>query len=98
MFVVRDVFRCKPGHARDIAERFRKLVPSMEREDGFQNVRVMVDYVTTYWTVVIEADFETLDQFERHAREFGTRPEVKETMAGYMDVVEGGHREMYRLF
>jgi hypothetical protein len=28
---------------------------------------------------------------------FSARPEVKEKLAGYMDMVEGGHREIYRI-
>ena len=97
MYLVRDVFRCKPGKARDLAGRFKRLLPAMEREDGFVNGRVMVDAVADYWTVVLEAEFESLAQFEKHMAEFSQRAEVKEVMAGYMELVEGGHRELYRL-
>jgi heme-degrading monooxygenase HmoA len=97
MFVVRDVFRCKPGKARELAERFKKTVPSCEEHDGFTNCRVMVDAVADYWTVVLECDFERLDDFEGHMRDFGGRAEVKEALAGYMDLVVEGHREIYRL-
>ncbi|MFP5246490.1 MAG: hypothetical protein ACLGH0_07320 [Thermoanaerobaculia bacterium] len=96
MLVIRDVFRCKPGHAKDIAARFKQLIPAMEK-DGFTNCRVMVDYVADYWTVVLESDCETLEQFEGHMRAFGQRPEVQEVMRGYMDLVDGGHREIYRI-
>jgi hypothetical protein len=46
---------------------------------------------------VIEADCPSLDHFERHMREFGARPEVREALEGYMDLVEGGRREIFRL-
>ncbi len=97
MFVVRDVFRCKPGKARELAERFKKTFASCEEHDGFTNCRVMVDAVADYWTVVVECDFERLDDFEGHMRDFGTRPEVREAMEGYMDLVVEGHREIYRI-
>ena len=97
MFVVRDIFKCKPGKAKDLAARFKKLLPSMEAEDGFVNGRVMVDAFADYWTVVVEAEFASLAQFERHMNEFSQRPEVREVMAGYMDLVEGGHRELWRV-
>ena len=32
-----------------------------------------------------------------HMRNFGSRPEVKEALQGYMDLVDGGHREIYKI-
>ena len=95
--MIRDVFRCKPGKARALAEKFRETVPSMERDDGFMNCRVMTDVVGTYWTVVLQAEVDSLDRFERHMREFGARPAVRAALDGYMDLVDGGHREIYRI-
>ncbi len=97
MFLIRDVFRCKPGKAGALARMFLDTVPSMEKEDGFRNVRVMTDAVAAYWTVVLQAEVEDLAQFEGHMRSFGARPEVKAALAGYMDLVDGGHREIYRI-
>ncbi|HVR41207.1 MAG TPA: hypothetical protein VMU84_19090 [Thermoanaerobaculia bacterium] len=97
MFVIRDVFRCKPGKAKELIERFKRTIPEMEREDKFTNIRLMVDAVADYWTVILEADCPSLDDFERHLREFGTRPAVREALDGYMDLMEGGRREIYRL-
>jgi len=97
MYVVRDIFRCKPGKAKDLVAKFKKTIQSMEQLDGFSNVRLMVDAVADYWTVVLESDVATLEQFERHMREFGARPEVREAMEGYMDLVEGGRREIFRI-
>ena len=97
MYVVRDVFRCKPGKAKDLVGKFKQTVESMEKGDGFTNIRIMVDAVASYWTVVIESDVSTLEEFERHSREFSARPEVRAAMEGYMDLVEGGHREIFRL-
>ena len=97
MFVIRDVFRCKPGKAKELVEKFQRTIATMQRDDGFTNVRVMVDAVADYWTVVLEADCPSLADFERHLREFGARPEVREAMGGYMDLVEGGHREIWRV-
>jgi heme-degrading monooxygenase HmoA len=97
MYVVRDIFRCKPGKAKELVAKFKKSVKSMEQLDGFSNVRVLVDAVADYWTVVVESDVATLEQFEGHQREWGARPEVREAMEGYMDLVEGGRREIFRI-
>jgi hypothetical protein len=97
MLLIRDVFRCKPGKARELADRFKRTFPSLEREDGFRNCRVMVDYVADYWTVVLQAEVESIEQFDKHMREFGSRPDVKDILSGYMDLVDGGHREIYKI-
>lgn len=97
MYLIRDVFRCKPGQAKEVAARFKRLVPHMEREDHFRNCKVMVDAVANYWTVVVEAEVESLAAFETHQAEFSQRTEVREVMSGYMELVEGGHREIYRI-
>ncbi len=97
MFLIRDIFRCKPGKAGALAKMFKQTVPSMESEDGFANCRVMVDYVATYWTVVLQAEVDAIEKFDAHMRNFGSRPEVKEALQGYMELVDGGHREIYKI-
>ena len=96
MILIRDVFRCKPGKSMELAERFKGTFPSMQASDGFVP-KVMVDLVADYWTVVLESEAEDLSQFERHMREYRDRPEVRQAMDGYMELVESGRREIYRL-
>jgi len=97
MYLIRDVFRCKPGKARTVAEKFNRTIPSMEAQDGFRNCRVLVDFVADYWTVVLQAEVEELSAFEAHMASFSARPEVKEALEGYLELVEAGHREIYRV-
>ncbi len=97
MLLVRDVFRCKPGKSRQVAEMFKKTISSMEKLDGFRNPRVMLDLVANYWTVVLESEVDSLERFESHMTAFSSRPEVREALAGYMDLVEGGEREIYKI-
>ena len=97
MYIVRDVFRCKPGKAKFVAEKFKRTIPSMEKVDGFRDCRVMVDAVASYWTVVVEAEVESLAAFESHMTSFGARPEVQEALQGYMDLVDSGYREIFHI-
>jgi hypothetical protein len=97
MYLIRDVFQCKPGKAKQLAEKLRATFASTEEHDGFRNSRILVDVVARYWTVVWEAEIESLEQFERHMAGYGARPEVQEAMAGYLDLVDGGHREIFRI-
>lgn len=97
MFVVRDVFRCKPGHSRAIAERFKKGFPLMRKMKGFVSARVLIDSVTDYWTVVLEIEVESLADYERQMNEYSSSEEFGAIMKGYMDEVEGGHREIFKI-
>jgi heme-degrading monooxygenase HmoA len=76
MYVVRDVFTCKPGMSRKLAELFKATIPMMTGMEGFTGARVMVDAVAGYWTVVLEADVESLAEFERQMATFGSRQDV----------------------
>jgi heme-degrading monooxygenase HmoA len=97
MYVVRDIFRCKPGHSKSVAERFKKSFPLMQKMKGFVSARVLIDYVTSYWTVVLEIEVESLGDFERQMNEYSASPEFREAMKGYMDEVDGGHREIFKI-
>ena len=45
MFLIRDVFRCKPGKAGALAAMFKKTVASMESQDGFANCGVPISEI-----------------------------------------------------
>lgn len=97
MYVVREVFRCKPGHSKSVSERMKKSFPLMQKMKGFVSARVLIDYVASYWTVVLETEVESLAEFERQMTEYSGSQEFKDMMKGYMDEVDGGHREIYRI-
>ena len=97
MYVVRDVFRCKPGHSKSVVEKFKKTLPLMQKMKGYISARVLIDYVTSYWTVVLEVEVESLGDFERQMNEYSASLEFREVMKGYMEEVDGGHREIFRI-
>jgi hypothetical protein len=94
MFIVRNVFRCKPGQAKNLVEKFKAALPIMRE---IANHRILVDEVATFWTVVIETETEDLAAFEKMLQERGGRQDVQDAMAGYMDLVDSGHREIFRV-
>jgi len=95
MFLVRDVFTAKPGCAKELVKKFKQAAPFMEQQ-GFCNSKIMTDVVSNYWTVVLEAEVESLSAFEKHEG-FTSKPEVKEIMKDYMTLVEGGYREIFKI-
>jgi hypothetical protein len=97
MIVIRDVFRCKPGKAKVLIEQFKTAMPLMIGEENMGKVRILVDAVSTYWTVVIETEAESLAEFEKRMSEMKPSPEAEKAMENYMDNVDGGYREIFRI-
>lgn len=97
MYVIRDVFKCKPGHSRSVAEKFKNALVLTRKIRGVSNGRVLIDYVGAYWTVVLESEVENLAQFEKEMIEYGADKQMQKAVKGYMDEIEGGHREIFRI-
>jgi hypothetical protein len=95
MYLIRDVFNTKPGHAKDLVAKFKQAIPHM-RSPGMRGMRVMTDTVAGYWTVVCETEVEELQTYFDLGRAEAS-PELTEAMKGYMDLVNGGHREIFRI-
>jgi hypothetical protein len=95
MFVIRNVFRCKPGQAKAVGEKFKAAHEHMT--DLVTDSRVMVDEVGRFWTVVVEVTVDDLSAFTKALHERGAREEVQNAMAGYMGQVESGYREIFRV-
>jgi hypothetical protein len=93
MFIVRDIFKAKPGKAKDLVAKFKAAAPHFQ-SSGLKNVRVMTDIVADYWTVVLETECEDLAQYFENK---DNKAKAGEAMKGYMDFVEGGHREIFRI-
>jgi len=95
MYLVRNVFRTKPGMANELVKKFKQTTPYM-KDAGYYNGRLLTDVVAGYWTVVLEFEVENLSVFES-ATGFTSRPEVKEIMKDYMNLVETGYREIFKI-
>lgn len=97
MFLVRNVFKCKPGKSKSLIEKLKSANALMKAAGAIINERVLVDEVAQFWTVVIETEVEDMAGFAQAMQEYGSRPDVREAMAGYMDLVDGGYREIFRI-
>ncbi|MGA9120601.1 MAG: hypothetical protein WB699_14650 [Bacteroidota bacterium] len=96
MFVSREVFHCKPGHAKDLVAVFKKLSPMM-KEMGVSDMRIFTDISgQPYWTVVVEQEVKSLDEFAELSRTTMADPRVSGIFAGYHEHVIGGTREIYK--
>jgi hypothetical protein len=96
MYLIRDIFHTKPGRAKDFVAMVKKAMPHM-RTPGIHSMRVMTDTVAGYWTVVCETEVEELQTYFDAARSESQNPEAEAAMKGYMDLVNGGEREIFRI-
>jgi len=94
MFVIRNVFRCKPGQAKNVIEKFKAVQPIMQE---IASHKIMVDEVAGFWTVVVEVETEDLATFQKMLHERGSDPRIQDAMSGYLDFVESGYREIFRV-
>jgi len=97
MYVVRDVFDCKPGQSKAIADKFKAALPMMKTMPGFISGRVLIDAVGSYWTVVLELEVESLAMYEKQMTEYSSSEKMREALKGYMDLINGGHREIFKV-
>ncbi len=99
MYLVRELFNAKPGKAKDLVKIFKTLIPYFEQSGEMMNCKVMTDATGNYWTVVFEAEVNDIGNFFKQLRSPSTPPppEVMDVMKGYMDCVQGGHRDIYIL-
>jgi hypothetical protein len=96
MFIIRNVFHCKPGKAKDLVQVFKKSSALMQ-EAGMRPSRVMTDLSATFWTVVFETEAESMEAWEKEFQTYSSKPEIQNAMKGYMEFVERGHREIWRV-
>lgn len=94
MYLIREVFQAKPGKAKELVKKFKQAAPYFEN-DVMKGYKVMTDIATTYWTVVLESEVEDLGKFAKEMRGGTPEPELEKIMEGYMDLVDGGYREIF---
>ncbi len=96
MYVVRNVFKCKAGEAKHLVTKFKSVFDVMQ-EHGFNNPRIMTDTVSNYWTVVFEVEVETPGAYFDATDNMPREDERMKGMDGYMDHVESGYREIFKV-
>lgn len=97
MYVIREVLHCKPGKARQMAEKFRAISHALEQM-GHEPMRLLTDVTgEPFWTIVAEAQVETIDDFFAVEQKLTANESVRKVMADYHDLVESGRREIFRV-
>ena len=95
MIIVRDVFRLHFGKAKEARELLERGVGVL-RDAGYPVARVLADVTGTYYTLVMEARFESLGAYERTLAEGTDQREWQEIYRQLVPLVREGHREVMR--
>jgi len=101
MYLVREVFHCRPGQVRPLVKKFLAM-SELGKKIGMPPMRIMTDVIgPRYWTLIAEMEVSSLAAFEEmSSNPQGTPEDMKkfeELMKGYHDLVDHGHREVYKI-
>lgn len=101
MLLIREVFHCKPGKVRPLVEKFLAM-SKLNEKMAFPKMRVMTDFCgENYWTLVSEWEVASMKDFEDMMQAQPDDPEImkefEKIMEGYHDLIDHGHREIYKV-
>jgi len=101
MLLIRDIMYCKPGKVRPLVEKFLAM-SKLNEKMGMAKMKVMTDLsAERYWTVVAEMEVPSLEAFEKMMSGEGFKDadmkQFESIMQGYHELVDQGHREVYKL-
>ncbi|MHB0970210.1 MAG: hypothetical protein ACYC7A_03025 [Thermoanaerobaculia bacterium] len=93
MVIIRNVFQCKPGQAKNLVALLKQTFVG---SPGMPQARVMTDLSAGFWTVVLETEAASLEEWEKQMSA-STASGARSPMEGYMELVTGGYREIFRV-
>jgi len=96
MYVVRNVFRAKPGRAVDLVRMFQQFAAALPPGLGLGPTRILTDASAGFWTVVVEDEVADLAVYLHTVEQMG-RLEAAKHLAGYHELVESGYREILKV-
>ena len=95
MYLIRNVFQAEPGMVKELVKIWKAVIPIAEKH-GYKGNRILTDVASDFWTFIYEYEIESLADFEK-GESFTSDPEVRKLMDGYMDMVSGGYREIFKI-
>lgn len=95
MIVVRNVFQLKFGKARDALALWKEGREIARRTGSPESMRAMTDLVGSFYTLVMEEEYESLSAMEKAMeRDMGVE-EWKAWYQKFVPLVENGYREIF---
>ena len=98
MYLIREVMHCKPGKVRPMVEKFKELGKVLKKMGYKKPLHILTDVSgERYWTVIAAQEVESLEEYAEMSRRTISDKKLKKVMKDYHDLVESGHREIYRV-
>ena len=96
MFIVRETFTAKPGHAGHLAKMMKDEMANWKGFKGY----VMLDFVTDYNQIVVEYELESLADFEKMMADYKkeqTKEKNNDKPPAYTELYLTGKREIFKI-
>jgi hypothetical protein len=93
MILVRDIFQAKYGQGGELVSLFKEAQRQWPPYGG----RILTDVSGTFFTVVVETEVESLDQWESAISDVFSKSEFGDWFGRMQKLVESGSREFYRI-
>lgn len=95
MILVRDVFQAEYGKAGDLVALFKEAREKWPTR--YAGSHILTDASGPFFTVVTEAEFESLAAWEQSIAEIFSLPEFGNWFERMTPLVESGRREFYNI-
>ena len=98
MILIRDVFQLEFGKSKEAVAAWKEGLALFEKS-GMKpgTTRLLTDLVGNYYTLVFEAQFESLSHYEEVMKAEMGKPEWKDWHAKVLKFNRGGHREIFNI-
>lgn len=95
MYIVRETFIAKPGHAGPLAKMMKEEMTKMPGFKGY----VMLDFVTNYNTIVCEYELNSMADFEKMMTDYKKEQAKKKDTkpSAYTEMYQSGKREIFKI-
>ena len=93
MILVRNVFQAKYARGDELVEHVKQSRPILAKY-GLTMTRIFTDLTGRFFTVVAEAECESLGDLERESEAYGD-PEFDRWFARMPELVDSGSRELF---
>src|ERR1043165_523468 len=95
MFLIREVFKAKPGKAKELVKKFKAAAPFFEKMGEGKNHMVMTDVVADYWTVVMQWETDDLGKFATNLRGGTANPKLIKIIKNYKNLIKNSHQKIF---
>ncbi len=97
MIVERIVFQAKYGKGDELVALMKQMSKDMPASGTGRNFRVLTDRSGTFFTVVVEMEWESLGEWEKGFAQMFSDRKAQEAMDRSVALIESGRREFYNV-